>query len=184
MPHNNYYQTIVDRDATPAEAERLGRRAVEFMADEQVIADEPSPCVPGGRMGHRPAEAWQSAIVELDEYFLGLEFNGVEVVCGRQIFDAGQFASRPHCPECNKPRAADSAWQAALDGWRDGDASASLDCPHCASRAPIVDWRHDTPIGFGCLGLTFWNWPSLNREFIERLAGVLGHRVVLVEGKR
>ncbi len=184
MQHN-YFQTIVDRDATVDQAEQLGRLAVEWMADEHVIDETACRCVPdAGRAGFCPAEAWQSAIVELDEYFLELDVNGVEVEVGRQIFDAGEYASVPYCPKCNEPGAADDAWQAALRRWEEGDERASLACEQCGAVNPIVDWRHDPPIGLGNLGFTFWNWPSLNREFIDRLAGVLGHRVVLVEGKR
>ncbi len=181
MTHH-YYQIIVDRDATEADTAALAERALEWLADEQIVEAAPTPSVPSG-LGRRPAEAWQSAIVEIDEYFLELDVNGVEAVCGRRVFDAGDFAVRPYCPRCNKPGAADARWRTAVEAWRAGDDAATLSCPHCGAHAPLVDWRHDPPIGFGNLGVVFWNWPSLNREFIEQLARVLGHRVVLVEGK-
>jgi hypothetical protein len=189
-----YYQIIVVCDVDAFDAQRTGRKALEWLADELVIQDEPTACVPDNRQGFGPAELWQSAIVEIDESFLGMEINGVEAATGRQVFDAGDYEPTPYCPTCHAPVASDSpkvpvgsevtGWQEALDAWARGDNRAAFACPACAATSPIVDWRHDPPIGFGNLGLFFWNWPSLNREFISRLAAALNHRLVLIEGRR
>lgn len=181
MSHD--YQVIVDRDASAAEAEPLSRQAIDWLVDACIIDETPAACVPdSSARGHRPGPAWQSAIVEIDERFLQREVNGVEVRLGRQIFDAGIYEPTPFCPRCDRPHTPGEAWQRALDAWQSGDDKAALTCPRCGAPSPLVDWRHDPPIGFGHLGIVFWNWPSLNREFIERLARYLGDRLVLVEG--
>ncbi len=180
----NHFQVVVDGDAAAGEVDRLAERALEWLIDEHIVEESPSRCVPDRRkLGHRPGEDWQAAIVELDEYFLSLDFNGVQVEKGRQIFDAGTYDPMPYCPHCNQPRETDGDRRQAINAWQSSAGDIVLQCPHCERSAPLVDWRHDPPIGFGCLGFRFWNWPSLNREFIERLAAVLGHRLILVEGR-
>jgi hypothetical protein len=188
----NYYQTLVARDAVIPDPKRTGETALAWMADELVIVDEASVCVPSQpderRLGFGPGELWQSAIVEIDESFLERECNGVESVTGRQVFDAGEYDTRPHCPGCNTPVVADAPtldqWKKALEAWARGDDRAALECPTCGQTAPIARWRHDPPVGFGNLGLVFWNWPSLNREFIVRLGRAIGYDLMLVEGRR
>jgi hypothetical protein len=189
--NQNYYQTIVARGVPSPKVERTAKTALEWMADELIIADDLTTCIPSRpdehRVGRRPGELWQSAIVEIDESFLDRACNGVESLTGRQLFDAGGYQSRPYCPECNTPVGSGrpntlTQWTAALDAWASGDDSAGLRCPRCGATSAIIEWRHDPPIGFGNLGLVFWNWPSLNREFIVRLGKKIGHDLTLVEG--
>lgn len=177
------YQIIVDRDVSEDDAKKAGRCAIEWLIDEFVIEEVSTRCVPdSASRGHRPASGWQRAIVEIDERFLELDTNGVHLEVGRRVFDAGQYQPVPYCPACDQGHRPDAQWERALSTWRSGDDEAQLVCPRCETPAPITDWRHDPPIGLGHLGIYFWNWPSLNREFIERLAAELGHRLLLVEG--
>lgn len=182
---SNYFQIIVARRIGPGGAAALAQQGLDWLADEAVIVEEPSHSVPDEHSrGFHPGPAWRSAVVELDESFLEMELNGVQPLTGRQIFDAGQYDPVPYCPKCHEPAQADQAWEDALADWEAGDDAAPLHCPHCEEPSLIVDWRHSPPIGFGRLGFCFWNWPSLNREFIERLAAELGQPMMLVEGKR
>lgn len=182
---SNDFQTIVDRDAPADQAEFLARLALEWLADADIIEQSASRCLPDAdRAGFRPGPRWSAAIVEFDESFLDLDINGVEVVCGRQIFDAGQFEPTPHCPRCHAAQPAGQRWNQALEAWQQGDEDTTLGCNACGQSALIADWRHVPPIGLGCLGIRFWNWPSLNREFIEQVGRAVGSRVLLVEGRQ
>ena len=181
----NDFQTIVDRDASSDQAESLARRALEWLADTEIIEERASRCLPWpDRTGFRPGPSWASAIVEFDESFLDLDVNGVQVLTGRQIFDAGQFEPTPHCPRCHAAQPAEEQWSQALEAWKEGNDGARLDCGACDQSALIADWRHIPPIGLGCLGIKFWNWPSLNREFVEQVGRAVGGRVLLVEGRQ
>ncbi len=48
------FQTIVDPDATPADAEPLARRDVEWLTAEGVVLDARTRCVPGPSLGYPP----------------------------------------------------------------------------------------------------------------------------------
>lgn len=182
QPH--YFQSLVDVDAPADIADRLGEVVIEVLVALGIVGSDTAACVPGGGAGRPPGPRWQEAIVEIDESFLTHPCNGVEVVCGRAVHDAGDWQPVPHCPACHAPNPAASGWRDSLARWKGGDEAASLLCAHCGERSPVTAWRHNPPIGLGSLAIRFWNWPSLNREFIDRIADVLGHRLVLVEGRQ
>ncbi|MGM0558584.1 MAG: hypothetical protein ACQEVA_19520 [Myxococcota bacterium] len=138
---------------------------------------------PDNRPAFGPGSHWQAAIVECDETFLELDDNGVVGRIQRRIIDPGEFRASVICPECLEPRAFDEQWTRRGRRWIDQDGSTDLSCPKCSAVTPVQDWAYAPPVGFGNYSVTFWNWPSINREFINQLQQVVGSHISLIEGK-
>ncbi|MFJ7178051.1 hypothetical protein ACIQXA_16990 [Streptomyces massasporeus] len=51
----DHFQTIVDLDASAADAERLAGRVVDWLVTEGIVLAERTDCVLGRSLGHPPA---------------------------------------------------------------------------------------------------------------------------------
>jgi hypothetical protein len=78
------FQTIVDRDASPDEAQRLGPAILEWLVAEGIVDVTPdADCVLGKSLGHLPGPQCAKALACPDDRrFLSLVTNGVTVVTG------------------------------------------------------------------------------------------------------
>jgi hypothetical protein len=155
----------------------------DYLFDIGVLAEDISAKTPHGAPAFGPGSHWQAAIVECDETFLDLDDNGVVGRIQRRIIDPGEFRASVICPECLEPRRFDESWRASASAWIEAANSTALTCPACQAVAPVEQWAYDPPVGFGNYSVTFWNWPSINREFINQLQHILGSHVSLIEGK-
>lgn len=159
------------------------REIFDFLVDLGVVEESSSAITPAGRPAYGPGSHWQAAIVECDETFLEHEVNGVVGRIRRSIVDPGSFEAEAICPECLQARPFDEAWEARASDWVQHADQTDLECPHCGEITPVEDWAYDPPLGFGNLSVTFWNWPSINREFIHRVQRIVGTHASLIEGK-
>jgi hypothetical protein len=192
----DWFQTIVDTDATPGEAQRLAANTLDWLIADGFIAAERTGCVLGADAGHAPGRRYGEAVEDPDPRLVSVQSNGLHVTVGRTIFDAGQGdPSAVTCPHCaaeitlvDEHRSLiEEKWARvsnALDSWADGH-DAPVECPSCLRAAPVHTWLWaDDYFAFGHLGFTFWNWARLRPDFLADFSRRLGgHRTVLLEGK-
>ncbi|MFI6768235.1 hypothetical protein [Streptomyces sp. NPDC050355] len=192
----DYFQTIVDVDATAEDAARLGAKVVAWLVAEGIVEAEPSNCVlDGDGRGHAAGPRYGTAVHD-DTY----ENGGLYVHVGRTMFDSGQghpeAVTCPHCSARTELTLADQPWEpddeawepfrGAIRGWDEGDAEATkVGCRSCGRAAPVDRWRwKDDFFAFGHLGFTFWNWTNLRDAFVAEFSPRLGgHRTVELGGK-
>jgi hypothetical protein len=187
---SNWFQTIADVEASPEEAEALATAILAWLADTGIVVAEATDCA-GPTLGHAPGPAYATAVTEPDPHLLTLNTNGVAFDTDRAVhFSMG--ADQITCPYCKHAIALtdeqgdpNQAWQdlsETIGIWYDG-GSGDRPCPNCGRAVDLNDWTWSPPWGFGYLGITFWNWPTLNPQFLTAIAARLGHRTVYTSGK-
>ncbi|GAA1428438.1 hypothetical protein GCM10009601_41660 [Streptomyces thermospinosisporus] len=188
----DHFQTIVDLDATPAEAEALADRALHWLVSEGIVLAQQTTCVLGAPAGHPPGEHWAKAVIDPDWE----PTDGLAVETGRTVFHGGQGGAQyAICPKCAARTdfftetwepidGADDAFFEAINTWHK-TGKATVTCSHCASASDLRAWKWaDDYYAFAYLGSEFWNWPEFTPRFLADFAQVLeGHRVVRVWGK-
>lgn len=175
---SDFSQIIVDLDATPEEAERLGVAVLEWLAGEGIVQRKTSDSTLGSE-GHRPGRNYRKVITD-DHDLLGLATNGLEIMTGRTVFEAGGNGIELRCDACQHQFQPEDDWFDAVGVWFEGDDEVTFSCPRCHEARRLPEWRGPWQWGFGNLGFQFWNWPPLTEEFIHSVAEKLGHRTVLV----
>ncbi|WP_189893463.1 hypothetical protein [Streptomyces xantholiticus] len=188
----DHFQTIVDLDATPAEASALAVRALDWLVREGIVLAKRTDCVLGARLGNPPGEHWAKAVSEPDWE----PTDGLKIETGRAVFHGGQGdAQYATCPRCasrtyfytetwDSIEGASEAFDGAFNAWRK-TGEATVTCQHCGSASDLRAWTWaDDYFAFAYLGFEFWNWPEFAPQFLADFAQVLdGHRVVRVWGK-
>lgn len=188
----NYFQTVVDLDATHADARTLADIGLDWLVREGVVRAELTDCVLGAPSGHPPGPSWAKAVGQEDWE----PSDGLRVETGRTVFNCGQgeprFAVCPHCAGradfyTDRLEEIEGAWEPfseAISAWSDTD-SAAVACPHCRRPGDLTAWTwSDDYFAFGYLGFEFWDWPDFSPGFLAGLSHALGgHRMVLMEGK-
>ena len=174
------WQTIVDVEASPDEARRLGEGIKLWLLEERIICEQTVPApegvafLPGGGFTRAVGAAYASA--------QGID--GVTIETGRRVFDSGSNGLELTCASCGTTFDVafgdDSPWTAAVEAWHAGADDASFACPSCHARRRLVEWRGPWPWAFGNLGIGFWNWPPLLDAFVGTVSQRLGHHVALV----
>lgn len=192
----DWFQTIVDTEATPGEAQGLAANILDWLIGDGFVAAERTDCVLGADAGHAPGPRYGAAVEDPDPELVNVWSNGLHVSVGRTVFDAGQGEpSAVTCPHCaTEIPLVDEPWSPieerwapfmeAMESWAEGH-DEPVACPSCGRTAPVHTWLWaDDYFAFGHLGFTFWNWPTLRPEFVVDFARRLGgHRTVLLEGK-
>lgn len=192
----DWFQTIVDTEATSGEAQGLAANVLDWLIADGFISAERTDCVLGADAGHAPGTRYGEAVEDPDPELVNVWSNGLHVTVGRTVFDAGQGEpSAVTCPHCaTEMPLVDEHWSPIEERWaRFEDAVGSwaeghdepVACPSCDRTAPVHTWLWaDDYFAFGHLGFTFWNWPTLRPEFVVDFSRRLGgHRTVLLEGK-
>jgi hypothetical protein len=187
----DHFQTIVDLDATAAEAPRLAEHVLGRLVAEGIVLAERTDCSFGH---HLPGPHWHRAVDPADADWKPSD--GLTLYTGRTIFHGGQGEPEwVRCPRCTTTTRLhtdeydriDAAWEpygTAMDRWH-ATGAADVTCPACATPVPLPDWTwaHDY-FAFAHLGFEFWNWPEFGEDFRTLLADALGgHRTVCVWGK-
>lgn len=174
------FQILVDKDVLEDEAPRSAERVREWLVSRRIVAPELSDCALGGP-GHRPGPWHARVLDDPSSQALDAETNGVQLQVGRNVFWTN-FEDLT-CRACEHRFAPAEGWSEAVEAWSEGDDAVTFACPRCGRPERLADWDGEFPWGFGHLGLTFWNWPPLSASFMREVAGLLGHRWVLVRGK-
>ncbi|MEU8802836.1 hypothetical protein [Spirillospora sp. NPDC048819] len=193
----DYFQTLVDVQAGPDEAERLARDVLDWLVASGVVAAGRTDCVLGADLGHPPGPR-ADAVLDGEGYpsWRDLWTNGLDIATGRSVFDAGQGEpSAVSCPHCATTiELVDEGYELVREAWEPfGEAMTEwsegrdgiIACPACTRAVEPAAWRWaDDYFAFGHLGFTFWNWPPLRPEFVAEFTRRLaGHRTVLLDGK-
>jgi len=188
----DYFQTIVDREVSTAEAQTLASTIRDWLITEQIVEGTPTDCILGSDGGYAPGSHFEEVLAQPDINTRRLRTNGLEIDVGRTVFHAGQFGLELICPQCGARSDRKSLgigsemhalWGKAVDEWYFDRGPGILACARCGQAISVVDWCYDPPWGFGNLGFTFWNWPSIKESFVTEMSRRLGHRSVLVRGK-
>jgi len=188
----DHFQTLVDLDATAADAQELAIRALAWLVDEGIVSPERTDCVLGAREGNPPGAQWANAVIEPD----WAPSDGLKIETERTVFWGGQGdAQYAKCPQCagqttfyteswDYIEGSRDAFSAAMEVWHE-TGEATVTCQDCAKASALSSWRWaDDYFAFGYLGFEFWNWPEFDPRFLTDLARVLGdHQVVRVWGK-
>lgn len=192
----DWFQTVVDLDATEQEAAGLADRALAWLIAEGIVAAATSDCVlGGGGQGHAPGPHYARAVD--DPAPVDLWTNGLHLQTGRTVFDSGQGEpAAAVCPLCAaEVRLLDEETWEEIDGawepfagkfaeWTEG-GEGLVRCPACARESSVARWSwEDDHFACGLLGLTFWNWGELTPAFVRDLGRQLGgHRTAVLRGK-
>jgi hypothetical protein len=182
----DYYQTIIDTQARPDDADHLARHVVSFLSGKGVIAASPSQ-EGGYARGPHAMEISESVQAGPAHETIPPVHSHLQVMIGRATHSADMSDPRlpvAHCPECGWKMVDgwEDRWSAAVQEWLTGDDEAFLDCARCQIGAPVAQWKF-VDFGFGSLAFRFWNWPPFRPAFLEELGKELGHAVSLVRGK-
>ena len=175
------FQTIVDVQVGAGEAAALADRLRGWLLGKGII-DSALSNNTLDQPGHRPGPQ-AASVQEMRVDLSRVAVNGVQILVGRRVFDAGGNGAELTCERCLETFSPDSSWTDAVGAWHSGADSAGFACPRCGEERPLIRWRGPFPWGFGPLGLCFWNWPPLSPDFVEAVAAQLDHEVVLVRGR-
>ena len=184
---SEHFQTIVDVEATDAEAGSLAQRVCERLLAECIIAKDGSiqsirsgdralagVYLPGPRAAETSARAFRGELDPEDAEF--------QPQVGRCMFFHGEDGSdsEAHCPDCAGACDVVEALDAAF-AWQKAESDTTVLCPMCGKRHEVLGLHFEPAWGFGFLAFTFKFWSPFEHEFVDQVAAWLGHRVVLVE---
>ncbi len=179
----DWFQIIVDREASPGEAERLASEIRDWLAGWGIVQNTMTNCVLGGDgQGYAPGPEYRQ-VVDFDHHhnIQILKTNGLQITVGRMVFHPGQGDYTVSCPKCHTA-CVQSEWNKAIGEWNKGQ-TGTLYCPICKQSTPITEWTFEPMWGFGNLGFKFWNWPPLKDDFVSEIGKRLAHRIIVVKGK-
>ncbi|MFI1223066.1 MULTISPECIES: hypothetical protein [unclassified Streptomyces] len=192
----DYFQIVVDRDVTEADAAPLAARVVAWLVAEGVIGPDRTEPVLGSDPGYPPGPRIRE-VVDSSGWGEPWQGGGLDVEVTRTVFDSGQWAdpALATCPRCARDTEFhDETWEEipgawspfaeAIEDWSAG-GEALVRCAHCDAASPLGDWTGmDNCFAFGNLGFTFWGWPDFTPAFLAEFDRRLdGHRTAFVSGK-
>lgn len=191
----DYFQNVVDVEATDEEAGPLGKRLLRWLIESGIVVDTPSDNVVAAELGYRPGPRYAAAVTAPDDRITLWTDNGLHLIDQRDVYHCGQYGVGPVvCPWCGARDVLEDPetyrmtdrWDelsGTFSRWLNGD-DGELDCLHCRRPVRLKEWRWEEPVwAFGALGVCIWNWPPLADAFVADVARVLGHRVVVNSGK-
>lgn len=156
-PVGSHFQSIVDVDATPAEAGPLADHLLAWL----VARGEVEP-----------------GFVRRDE----TSIEGVTVTTQRRVYYSLTGDQDIACPHCDVPTTLEDHLGEAVDEWYTTGRDLAT-CPSCRRDVGLNDWIWSPPWAFGYLGVTFWGWEWFSDDFLGEVAAQLGHRIVRPYGK-
>lgn len=180
----DYYQIIVDKDASSEEAKSLSSDILNWLVEQGIVEATINDCVISGTgLGYPPGEHYQG-VVEYDDFDIQtLRTNGLNIVVEHMVFMPTQGKLYSVCPQCSTMIACNDEWFKAVDEWYEGNGQSIVRCSNCGYANSIADWSAAPPWGFGNLGFVFWNWSRLKQFFIDDFARRLRHRTIYMAGK-
>lgn len=174
-------QILVAIDCPADEAAEHGEAVLEWLVEHGIVQRALSDCVLGGDgRGYAPGPEMSRAVDGDADLTRQLWTNGLAIVLGRTIFDGGENEIELRCPRCGTTFEPRDGWSKAVDSWAAGDDEARYSCPSCGFEQPLREWDGPWAWVFAHLGLEFWNWPPLKREFVDQLSSLLPGRLRLV----
>lgn len=190
----DWFQTIVDVQASHDEADALAAHVREWLISAGVVSAERTDCVLSADLGYPPGPD-ADAVVDPSSWDVPWQ-GGLDITVGRTVFDAGQGEPMAvTCPYCSATvglvdeyfELVDEAWEPfreVVHGWDEG-RDVVIPCAACGRPVEPNSWKWaDDYFALAHLGFRFWNWPPLRPEFVAEFTRHLAdHRTVLLEGK-
>ena len=164
------FQLLVDHDATAEDAPAIASRIVDAMVAEQIILPETDAhCVLTGNgfpPGPRLRDAYKFREHEL-HYWDDLQTVGVKVHTDRYVnFFGFPIFEHISCPGCHRRFADDTAVMDQLyecvGAFINDDRLDEIECPSCSRSKCCTRWTAVPDLGFCCLAIEFWNWPTFD----------------------
>jgi hypothetical protein len=179
----SWFQIIVDRDVSEADAPLLAERMRGWLSERGVIGATTQGWSEGPSF--RPGPAYEETLKEPQPDVLDTPHGFFTLKVGKRlVFSSpdGEVTCRA-CGSTVDLGTHGDAWVEAVGRWYEGDDSVPFPCPKCGRPEQLTEWAGEWPWGFGNLGLEFWDWTPLSERFVSELTAQLGHRTVLVRGK-
>jgi hypothetical protein len=145
-----------------------------WLIAEGIISPEVSDCILSKKLGHSIGERAHKAVNTPSLLPFDLALNGLEIITERTVFPSE--LEELICPNCKHNIISDE-WD--LLPWLE-QKSTGIICPQCVQEASIQHYAFKPNWGFSNLGFTFWNWPTLTPQFIEKFEARLGCTVLVV----
>jgi len=178
-----WLQIVADIEASENEAAELARKVSTWFVSKGIIAATPAPRLStSDDIEYLPGPKAESVLDDPGEGSLR-PHNTVSITTGRTVFHTYQDSFSLICEKCGAHNEDGAVWAEAVGEWYDDRGPGILACEKCGFAQPITRWRFDPDWGFGFLGFTFRDWPSLDRAFIEDISTVLGHKIVYIYTK-
>ncbi|MBI5570907.1 MAG: hypothetical protein HY914_13270 [Desulfomonile tiedjei] len=180
-----WYQMIVDEEASEEDAPVLASSIRDWLVAEGIIEGTPTDCLLSEEKGYPPGPNHiKAADAGLgDDYMFRFGINGMEIITERTVFHTMGFPFELLCADCGHLFEPPYEWGDAVTEWYVRTGPGNFPCPQCGVERSITEWQYDPPWGFGNLGFKFWNWPPFEPWFVEEVSRRLGHPVVVVDGK-
>lgn len=198
-PVGDFFERVVDLEATAEEAGPLAGRVVDWLAAEGIITRATSGdgvYSPSTDHGYVPGPDWARAVADAsDPSWLP---GPVAVLVGRAHHVGGQGedeADSVTCPRCaartvviDHPEsfeADEEVWQPFREGieaWK-ATGRGEVPCPACGVPVAVTEWDFGPEFDLGALAFDFWGWPPLGVRFLTEFRARLGHRTGTQSGK-
>lgn len=193
---SNWYQAILDTEASPDKAAFLALRVTTRLVGDGVIEPgaalddtddrDSAEYVPGPRFAEASGEILRnlgrSGAMEVhlrpwvnDYGIAGLELASCSI-CGTR-FDQNCFDDMEQLKH---------GFSSAGAQFQSGRDRPIVGCPVCKAELEAQHWRTRPHLGFCHLAFTFWNWPPFEdwtEDVPGRIGGCLGHELVLTYGR-
>ncbi len=178
-----WLQIIADVEASQDESVELAQKVWRWLVSRGIIEPTPAPKLSDpDEMAYPPGPNATSVLEDPagDRLYPG---NTVSITLGRTVFHTYQSGFALICEKCGTHHENGDHWGDAVSEWYEDKGPGILVCESCGHALPITQWRFDPPWGFGFLGFTFWEWPTLDQAFIDEIASLLAHKVVYIYDK-
>jgi hypothetical protein len=179
----NFFQVIVDRDATEFEAADLARLVLNWLISEQIVEAAPTRCLNGSDPAYAPGPKLVSWVADADQarQTRSLETNGLELTTGKTVFPSIDNEPEATCPKGHTHVPREDLLDLAAQ-WQDETGPALMECPTCHGSFSVTEWDFGHAFAFGYLGFWFWNWPfPLSDKLMNGVATLLApHRLAVI----
>lgn len=174
--------TVVPELVSLDKAKVLGKLVLDNLVKNRIVEKIKTDCILGGT-GHAPSTGYQLALAEKHERKLFPAINGLEVITERSIFEnGGNGLDALVCPLCDVNNIKTN-WHEAIGEWYNNTGNGLHYCSNCKSKVPIVSYHFVPTWAFGALGFKFWNWPTLNEEFVNDIGLITQRAIRVVNGR-
>jgi hypothetical protein len=184
---SNFFQVVVDRDASEPQAVFLADRVLEWLKVEQIVEATPTACVLGlDDMGYAPGCQMENWLDPRDDGqdTRRMKVNGLELITKKTVFWSVSTDYKAECPH-GHAHTPPEGWLALAGEWFDATGPALMECPTCHDSFSVTEWTFGHSFAFGYLGFQFWSWPPyLSQRLVDEVARLVApHRVALVYSK-
>jgi hypothetical protein len=182
---SDHIQTIVDPEASAAQALLSGARIWTWLVDEQIVGGAVVDVVGPHRIPGERAGAWLGEKRQLGDLVSGT-YGDVSVTTEKTVFFNPDGPRLMRCPRghAEPMSGTDETFLRAVDAWWSDSDDGWLRCAACKADHHLPTIRFEPAWAFGYLGVEFVNWPPVS-TLLETLMGLCdGHRLVLLMRKQ